>query len=370
MPIAHVLWKVGSRPERVAAAKLAEKEIEDMIVAQPEILSSDWMLIGRQEKTPHGGIIDLLAVAPDGSLVLIEIKRDKTPREVVAQALDYASWVKRLELSEIGSIYKRFHQEGDLAIDFKQRFSTELNEDEWNQSHQIVIVAAELDDSTERIAEYLSDAGIPINALCFQVFDHKGERLLSRAWLVDPSESPSTGDGAGQGREKLPWNGEYYVSYGRDRSWDDALEFGFISGGGGPFYSGTLQRLSPDDRIWVNIPGKGYVGVGRVLEKRRPLSEFDVDTREGHRPALDVVTDAERFRVNIDDSDKAEYAVRVEWLDTKTEADAFSEVGLFGSQHTVCAPRTAKWPHTIERLKTAFPKWDGPPPNSGTKPTT
>jgi len=25
--------------------------------------------------------------------VLIELKRDRTPREIVAQALDYASWV-------------------------------------------------------------------------------------------------------------------------------------------------------------------------------------------------------------------------------------------------------------------------------------
>jgi RecB family endonuclease NucS len=46
------------------------------------------MLIGRQENTGHGGRIDLVALAPDASLVLIELKRDKTPREVVAQALD------------------------------------------------------------------------------------------------------------------------------------------------------------------------------------------------------------------------------------------------------------------------------------------
>jgi RecB family endonuclease NucS len=49
------------------------------------------MLIGRQQDTGFGGRIDLLAIAPDGALVLIEIKRDRTPREVVAQALDYAS---------------------------------------------------------------------------------------------------------------------------------------------------------------------------------------------------------------------------------------------------------------------------------------
>ena len=55
------------------------------IFAAPQILSPEWMLIGRQESMGFGGRVDLLAIAPDGALVLIEIKRDRTPREVVAQ---------------------------------------------------------------------------------------------------------------------------------------------------------------------------------------------------------------------------------------------------------------------------------------------
>ena len=39
------------------------------------------MRIGWQVRTSFGGIIDLLAINPDGSLVLIELKRDKTPRD-------------------------------------------------------------------------------------------------------------------------------------------------------------------------------------------------------------------------------------------------------------------------------------------------
>jgi len=49
------------------------------------------MLIGRQKDTDFGGErVDLLTVAPDGAVVLVELKRDRTPREVVAQAVDYA----------------------------------------------------------------------------------------------------------------------------------------------------------------------------------------------------------------------------------------------------------------------------------------
>ena len=96
MTIRHAIWTIGASPTPLAVATLTNEQLlEDMIVARPEILSDEWMLIGRQENTGTGGRIDLLAVTPDGSLVLIELKRDRTPREVVAQAIDYASWVEK-----------------------------------------------------------------------------------------------------------------------------------------------------------------------------------------------------------------------------------------------------------------------------------
>ena len=87
-----------------------------MIVRDVSILSSEWMLIGRQEETSHGGRIDLLAIAPDGSLVLVELKRDRTPREIIAQALDYASWVEQLTPERIVQIYQRF-SDGEIQVE-------------------------------------------------------------------------------------------------------------------------------------------------------------------------------------------------------------------------------------------------------------
>ena len=60
------------------------------------------MIIGRQEDSGHGGRIDLLALAPDGALILIDLKRVKTPREVVAQALDYAGRAGSLDAEDLG----------------------------------------------------------------------------------------------------------------------------------------------------------------------------------------------------------------------------------------------------------------------------
>jgi RecB family endonuclease NucS len=123
MSLHHAIWAVGQKPEPLVHAVLpSEQALEDMIVAAPRILSDSWMLIGRQERTAHGGRIDLLAVAPDGALVLIEIKRDRTPRDVVAQALDYASWVEGLRPEDVVAIYGRFAPGRSLAEDFRARF--------------------------------------------------------------------------------------------------------------------------------------------------------------------------------------------------------------------------------------------------------
>jgi len=145
MPIKTALWKVGSEPQLLAESSLSKEQLlEDMIIVAPSMLSDEWMLIGRQEDTGFGGRIDLLAIAPDGSLVLIELKRNRTPREVVAQALDYACWVEKLRAEDIAAIYSRFAPGRSLADDFYQRFGQTLDEDSLNESHQIIIVGRRL----------------------------------------------------------------------------------------------------------------------------------------------------------------------------------------------------------------------------------
>jgi hypothetical protein len=52
--------------------------------------------------------------------------------------------------------------------------------------------AVRLDDQTERIIKYLNRRDIPINAFFFQVFENGSERLLSRAWIIDPIETQGT----------------------------------------------------------------------------------------------------------------------------------------------------------------------------------
>lgn len=73
-----------------------EVQLEEWLANDIAMLDPDLLVIGRQVRTDYGGQIDLLCIAADGALVVVELKRGKTPREVTAQALDYASWVQDL----------------------------------------------------------------------------------------------------------------------------------------------------------------------------------------------------------------------------------------------------------------------------------
>jgi len=362
MTIRHANWKVGQKPQALPVSSLlSERQLEDMIVAEPAILDDRWMLIGRQVRTKHSGTIDLLALSQDGSLVLIELKRDLTPRDVIAQALDYASYVSGLKHGDIAAIYSNFAPDKDLGAEFKSKFGVDLDEEALNEAHQIVVVAAELDASTERIVAYLSDRGIPINVLFFQVFASGEERLLSRAWLLDTAETQANVSTATT-RTGEPWNEEYYVNFGQGhtRDWAEAVRYGFVSAGGNNWYSGPLKRLSVGDRIWVKAPQHGFVGVGVVTKTAARATDFTLPTKQGERPALEVLSTGTYHREFAEDPDRSEYFIGVRWLDTVPLEKAVYEAGLFGNQNTVAQPTTPKWRHTVDRLKQVFKNWDAP----------
>jgi hypothetical protein len=228
-----------------------------------------------------------------------------------------------------------------------------------NQSHQIIIVASSLDNSTERIIFYLNDRDVPINVLFFQVFTNGSDQLLSRSWLLDPVHTQVIAAATPAGPTE-PWNGEFYCSFGEgsDRSWAEASQYGFISGGGGAWYSRTLQLLVPGDRVWVKIPDVGFVGVGRAMGRVQPASTFTLPTVSGDTPALDVLKNAAYHRAFADDPERCEYFVSVRWLQTVPKDRAFYEAGLFGNQNTVCKPTALKWRSTVDRLKEKFPEYD------------
>ena len=104
----------------------------------------------------------------------------------------------------------------------------------------------------------------------------------------------------------------------------------------------------------MKIPKTGYVGVARVLESVVSGENFYVSTEQGNQQIFKVIANPERHLKFSQDPERAEYFVRVKWLDTRAAANAVHEVGMFGNQNTVCRPTSKKWRQTVDRLKTYF----------------
>lgn len=189
------IWQIINNDDfkELEVAKLDfESRLETLLLKDISFISDDLMVIGKQVRTDYNGIIDILCMDEEANLVVIELKKDKTPRDTVAQALDYSSWVMDLTYDHINTIFKQKNSsDSDTALEdsFKNKFKQDLPED-LNKTHRILIVGSNIDGSTERIIRYLNQRyGVDINSIRFKLFkDAQGNELLSRNFLIKPEE--------------------------------------------------------------------------------------------------------------------------------------------------------------------------------------
>ncbi|WKU21118.1 endonuclease NucS [Priestia megaterium] len=350
MPIEVSIWKVNDEVKKVVYSPIeSEKKLEDILVKDLSILSDDLLLIGRQIKTDYGKFIDMLAVDQEGNLSIIELKRNRTPREVVAQALDYASWVQTLSYDQILDV---FEDKNGIPLEegFVNEFDTDLP-DKLNESHKIIIVSAQLDTETERIINYLSNNyDLPINAVFFRYFKEGNQEFITRSWLLDPNIVEEKTSNIQRDGKKEKWNTQDFVvnfEDGEFRNWEDATKYGFISAGNGKWYSRTLNQLFVGARIFCMIPKRGYVGIGRVIEEAKPIKDLLINTEDRQEKLIDLPLQAEEMLHDLNDNELCEHVVLVEWIKHVPKEKAFWIKGLKANQNSAYKLRSQ---YTIEKV--------------------
>ena len=356
MPIETEIWRIEKdlNPLSLTGIDL-EKRLQEIISAKLSIVDPGLMQIGRQVPTAFGGYIDILAIDAVGNLVVVELKKGRTPREVVAQVLDYASWVCGLTPGDIAKVFIDYQsslsdKETPESIDdaLKDRFGA--IPDELNSSHRLLIVAADLDSSTERIVTYLQEQyAVDINVAFFRTFKDECREYLTRTWLTEPD---SLATEISSSAVKTEWNGEYYVVFGEDESrcWEDAKQYCFVSAGGGEKYVKPLRKLQPDDRIWVYVPGSGYVGYGMVTAAAVRFDQFKVDCN-GDRKFL---SKCKLKAQNASNEEQGEHFVAVCWIEAVDKPQGIRETGFFANSAIVARPRSPTWQFTVDRLRSLW----------------
>ena len=190
-----------SKAELVIAEKTnleLEKHLEVWLENSPWVLIQNSILwIGRQTSTrdEEGTIYsDLLGVDSDGNLIIAELKKGRTPRDIIAQLLDYAAWADGLsdpQIREIAENYFETHsvfQEKTFDDAFRELFDMPETDElpPLNRNLRLFIVAEEIPSRMARVCRFLRTShGMDISCIDVSILETKsGEVVVSTETMV------------------------------------------------------------------------------------------------------------------------------------------------------------------------------------------
>lgn len=170
-----------------------ESDLEVLLENNPEYFfeGSKVFVIGRQVTTNLNTFIDLIGIDKTGNTVVVELKREKTPRETIAQLLEYASFVENLDYSQLNEIYQDYSGEESSLEDYHQQYFQSESEEKvsFNKSTRLVIVAQEISKEIRQTALFLRKKSIDIYCMEFKYFETKsGEKIISSNFVVGEEE--------------------------------------------------------------------------------------------------------------------------------------------------------------------------------------
>jgi hypothetical protein len=170
-----------------------EQHLENWLERSPGALAGEPLLwIGRQTSAAVEDqtlFPDLIGIDPDGNLVIVELKKGRAPREVIAQLLVYAAWAHDLseaQLVALAASYLAAHGENaakSVAECFCETFELEAMP-ALNQALRLFIVAEDIPPPVARVCRFLRmSQGLDITCLEVSTYHTSADDVLVS---VDP----------------------------------------------------------------------------------------------------------------------------------------------------------------------------------------
>ncbi|RAU19914.1 hypothetical protein DN062_02245 [Nitrincola tibetensis] len=180
------------------------KHLQEWLAYQPDALGEELLIIQKEfdgfDDTRER--LDLLALDKDGNLVIIENKLDDSGRDVVWQALKYASYCASLTKAQIVEIYQQYLDRyepvaSESEVNTPQHAAAricefldapDLDEVKLNlgNSQRLMLVAANFRKEVTSTALWLLGQGI--NIACFKITPYAlGEQLLINLDQIIPT---------------------------------------------------------------------------------------------------------------------------------------------------------------------------------------
>lgn len=238
--------------------------LQEWIAKCPECLGEELLIIAKEfdgfDETKER--LDLLALDKQGGLVVIENKLDDSGRDVVWQALKYASYCSSLSKSQIVTIFQTYLSKNGGG-DAQEKIEVFLDKDDFENvilnsgnDQRLVLVAANFRKEVTSTVLWLLQHGIRLQCIRATAFDNGGQLFLNMEKIIPTPEAEDFMIGVAE-KEKEQQSTERGLAKReklRLAFWEQALAA--LEGAGVTLYS----NVSPSKDHWLNA-GSGLNGV-------------------------------------------------------------------------------------------------------------
>ena len=172
--------------------KLRERyDIQEWVEKRPEIIEENLLIIGKEVPLPSDIRIDLLAIDKASNLVIIELKRDDSGRNVDWQAIKYASYCSSFSPTDIFRLYAEYlgttEDEAETKI---EGFIEAENFEELNNSQRIILVSREFHSDVISAVLWLRDYGVEVSCVRFTPYiDEIGNLFITPTKIIPLPEA-------------------------------------------------------------------------------------------------------------------------------------------------------------------------------------
>lgn len=168
-----------------------ERDLQEWVLAHPEILGENAIVIASEVGTWQSAAgtsvkdrLDVLALGPDGRLIVAELKRGQAPHTIHMQALNYASMVSGLTVQEVAALYvtrQKFLGQTVQVDDFIDALETKyLVTSATLKDPRVVMIASSFPPAVTSTTVWLRDRGVDISLIRFIPYEFAdGTRAVS-----------------------------------------------------------------------------------------------------------------------------------------------------------------------------------------------
>lgn len=188
---------------------LERQDLQEWTIEQPRILGEDLLIITSEyanfEDTRDR--LDILALDQTGTLVVVELKRDRADRTTDLQAIKYASYCATLTAEDVQKDYREFWSSreeteltpesvGQTFVDFiGESDSLTTSSDGWaefelDQKPRIVLAAGSFGtEITAPVMWLIEEYGMDVTCRRIESYKHQGRVLLNSQQVIPVAEA-------------------------------------------------------------------------------------------------------------------------------------------------------------------------------------